>query len=159
MKKILEKCIELGASSVAMPMIGAGEHGYSNDLVSEIICDEVAQMFTEEGSEFSLNDIRVIIFEENEIQGTKSCSIDSPDKIILHFIGSQQHVDQSFAKVKMFVDTLNEHKNKKQEKEIHRKFYRSLSQTNKRQMTNDKRQMANDKQLETSNKRQTTGNK
>ena len=108
-------------------MVGAGKHGYSDDLVSEMICEEVAQMLTERGSKFSLSDIRVITFEENETQGPKgkSCSIDSPDKIILHFIGLQHHVDESFAKVKMFVDMLDGHKDRKQDREIRRKFYRS----------------------------------
>ena len=108
-----------------MPVIGAGKHGYSQDLVLQIVQEEVARMFTEKTSKFSLNDIRVIIFEENygqEIED-KSCLINSPDKIILHIIGLQHHVDQAFANVKQFVDMLAE-RDRNQKEEMHRKFYK-----------------------------------
>ncbi|XP_028405449.1 uncharacterized protein LOC114528070 [Dendronephthya gigantea] len=112
-KKVLKKCNELGALSVAMPIIGTGKYGYSKPLVVEIIRQEVVEMSTEEGSQFSLCDIRVIALEETNLQEAvnKGFVIDSPDKVILHFVGEKQYVDESIGKVKKFISK------KKQERE------------------------------------------
>ncbi|CAB4028295.1 Hypothetical predicted protein, partial [Paramuricea clavata] len=62
-RKILEKCHELGAYSLAIPMIGAGQHGYSEKVVLQIIREVVNQFSNSKGSQITLKDIRVIVFQ------------------------------------------------------------------------------------------------
>lgn len=105
-----------------MPIIGTGKYGHSKPLVVEIVRQEVAEMSTEEGSEFFLSDVRVIVLEETNLHEAvnKGCVIDSPDKIIFHFVGEKQDVDESIAKIKKFIG-------KKQRKGIYRKFYSQMN--------------------------------
>ena len=70
--KIFEKCIELGVSSIAMPTIGAGQHGYQEDIVQNIIQEEVKRISQKHDGHISLKNISVIVFEEKRKEKRKS---------------------------------------------------------------------------------------
>lgn len=63
MRKLLEKCHELGASSLAMPMIGAGQHGFPVEVVLKVLRNEINQFSSSKGAQLTLKDIRVIVFQ------------------------------------------------------------------------------------------------
>ena len=62
-RKILEKCHELGGSSLALPMIGAGKHGFPEKAVLQAIKDEVNQLSSSQRDHLVLKTIRVIVFQ------------------------------------------------------------------------------------------------
>lgn len=64
--KIFEKCIELGVTSVAMPTIGAGKHGYQEDIVLNIIKEEVNRISQKNDGNAALKNISVIVFKEKQ---------------------------------------------------------------------------------------------
>ena len=63
MGKILEECHELRASSLAIPMIGAGQHGFLEEIVLQVIKNEVNNLSNTKGVHSALKDIRVIVFQ------------------------------------------------------------------------------------------------
>ncbi|CAB4022007.1 poly [ADP-ribose] polymerase 14-like [Paramuricea clavata] len=62
-RKILEKCHELGASSLAMPLIGAGHHGFPVEVVLQVIKNEINQLSSSKGAQLTLKDICIIVFQ------------------------------------------------------------------------------------------------
>lgn len=62
-RKILEKCQELGGCSLALPMIGAGQHGFPEKAVLQIIKNEVNQLSSSQRDQLVLKTIRVIVFQ------------------------------------------------------------------------------------------------
>ena len=62
-RKILEKCQELSGTSLALPMIGAGQHGFPEKVVLQIIKSEVNQLSSSQRDQLILKTIRVIVFQ------------------------------------------------------------------------------------------------
>ena len=62
-RKILEKCQELGGCSLALPMIGAGQHGFPETVALQIIKNEVNQLSSSHRDQLVLKTIRVIVFQ------------------------------------------------------------------------------------------------
>ena len=61
--KILEKCNELGATSLAIPMIGAGQHGFPEEVVLQVIKNEVSNLSSSKGGRFTVKEILVVVFQ------------------------------------------------------------------------------------------------
>ena len=61
--KILEKCNELKTKSLAIPMIGAGQHGFPEDVVVQVIKEAVSDVSRIKGVHFTLEEVRLIVFE------------------------------------------------------------------------------------------------
>ena len=62
-RKILEKCQELGGSSLALPMIGAGQHGFPETVVLQIIKNEVNQLSSSHRDQLVLKTIHIVVFQ------------------------------------------------------------------------------------------------
>ena len=65
--KIFVKCVDLGVSSVAIPTIGAGKHGYPEDVVLKIIRKVVERVSSEYSGKHLLRDVSVIVFKEKQL--------------------------------------------------------------------------------------------
>ena len=70
--KIFEKCIELGVSSIAIPTIGAGKHGYREDIVLNIIKEEVKKISQKNDGHMSLKNVSLIVFKEKRKEEPRS---------------------------------------------------------------------------------------
>ena len=81
--KIFVKCVELGVSSIAMPTIGAGKHGYPEDIVLKIILQEVDRISSKYVCKIALRNVSVIVLEDKRSnysgkRGRHSSYISSP---------------------------------------------------------------------------------
>ncbi|CAB3994784.1 poly [ADP-ribose] polymerase 14-like [Paramuricea clavata] len=87
--KIFGKCVELGVSSIAMPTIGAGKHGYPEDIVLKIILQEVDRISSKYVSKIALRNVSVIVFEDKQSnysgkRGRHSSYFPSPPNMLNH---------------------------------------------------------------------------
>ena len=62
-RKILEKCDELKTKSLAIPMIGAGQHGFPEDVVVQVIKEAVSERSSIKGVHFTLEEVCLIVFD------------------------------------------------------------------------------------------------
>ncbi len=65
--KIFMKCVDLGVSSVAIPTLGAGKHGYPEDVVLKIIGKVVERISSEYSGKHLFRDVSVIVFKEKQL--------------------------------------------------------------------------------------------
>ena len=63
-KEILFKCTELGANSLALPAIGAGQHGFPEEVVFRVYKEEIEIFSGNKFFQMILQDIRVVVFRE-----------------------------------------------------------------------------------------------
>ena len=80
-RKIFEKCQELSGTSLALPMIGAGQHGFPETLVLQIIKSEVNQLSSSQRDQLILKTIRVIVFQSRPDLRRKSVPLPAKPRI------------------------------------------------------------------------------
>ena len=109
-----------------MPTIGAGKHGYPENIVLNIIKEEVERISSMYNTQICLKNVSVIVFKEEK---STSISSDAPlletmtqspdeyrdhigtvDEIQLHFVGSKNDVDNAVSEVKSFVESNRDEK-------------------------------------------------
>ena len=64
-----------------MPTIGAGKHGYQEDIVLNIIEEEVKQISNKNADSISLKSISVVIFKEKQPTYRRSIAISNPSRL------------------------------------------------------------------------------
>ena len=74
MRKILEKCEEIEASSLAIPLIGTGQHGFPVESVLKVIKHEVQEFSDRKGDQLNLRNICVIVFQSVTLPNTPQIS-------------------------------------------------------------------------------------
>ena len=115
-RKIFVKCIELNVTSVALPTIGAGKHGYPEDIVIKILQREIKTISCENTG---LKKVSVIVFEgkmphfggcrsqatskQNE-NDTNYTSFGTAEEIQVHFVGYRNDIDHAISDMKAFVE-------------------------------------------------------
>ncbi|XP_028416340.1 protein mono-ADP-ribosyltransferase PARP14-like [Dendronephthya gigantea] len=62
-RKILEKCEEIGASSLAIPLIGAGQLGFPEESVLKVIKSQAQELSDRRRDQLKLQSICVIVFQ------------------------------------------------------------------------------------------------
>lgn len=73
LSEILHKCVELGANSVALPVIGSGHHKFPEGVVFRVLREEVEKASARYPSS-SLKNIRIIAFDSNASQASQPVS-------------------------------------------------------------------------------------
>ena len=121
-----------------MPTIGAGKHGYPEDVVLNIIQEEVKRISSQHDGVQSLKDIAIIVFKENQradnmsslsgntrrhtyssANATPNTSlpphnrIGTSDEIHLHCVGFKKDVDEAISWMKSALDKKKDEKHLK----------------------------------------------
>ena len=103
MRKILYKCIELRAYSVAMPAIGTGQHGFPEKEVFKTIEGEVKKVSEDISFSSYPKNIRVIVFDAQQQTTSQHMSLPALPRLTNkpNNTGSQK---LSFGPVRIFLD-------------------------------------------------------
>ncbi|CAB4035780.1 Hypothetical predicted protein [Paramuricea clavata] len=98
--KILEKCHELGASSLAMPMIGTGQHGFPVEAVLQVIRNEINQLSSNKGAQLTLKDICIIVFQ-SKAEKRKTVPLQTKPEILVPPISASSSTEIPFGPVRI----------------------------------------------------------